>query len=92
MNNISIILPLLYLLFVLGLCTYLLIRGITHSFVAAFACAAFLQMIPHIGFLVLHELPGGFAANAQYYPILSIFGALGILCFAIGFALEPAGT
>ena len=35
----------LYYLLILGLCTFLLIRGITHTFVALFACGAFLQAI-----------------------------------------------
>jgi len=85
MNIISLTLPLLYLLLVLGLCTYLLIRGITHSFIALFAAGALVQMIPRLGFLAMHEAPGGFAANSSYIPMLSIFGMLGSLCFAGGF-------
>ena len=74
MNIISLTLPLPYLLLVLGLCTYLLIRGITHLFVGLFAVGALLQMIPRLGFIALSEAPGGFAANSSHFHMFSIFG------------------
>ena len=87
MDTIRLAFTLLYLVFVLGLCTYLLIRGITHSFIALFACGALLHMIPQLGFFILSQMPGGFGANSQYFPMLAIFGLLGTLCFAGGFFL-----
>ncbi|MGZ4966402.1 MAG: hypothetical protein ACXWAV_07240 [Chthoniobacterales bacterium] len=87
MNSFAFVIPLLYSLFLLGLCTFLLIRGITHSFIACFAAGALLELIPQLGFLVLREMPGGFSAHAGYYPMLMIFGAFGTICFAAGFLL-----
>ena len=79
MDTISLAFPILYFLFIIALCTYLLIRGITHSFVALFAGAAVLQMIPRLGYLVLQQTPGGFAAHSRYFPVLSGFGMFGTL-------------
>ncbi|MDQ2918390.1 MAG: hypothetical protein M3R10_00700 [Verrucomicrobiota bacterium] len=85
--NFASALFLLYLLFLIGLFTFLLIRGVTHSFIACFAAGAFLELIPHLGILALREMPGGFSANQGYYPILMVFGSIGTICFAAGFFL-----
>ncbi len=87
MESIAFIVPLLYLLFLLGLCTFLLIRGVTHAFIACFTAGALLELIPQLGFLAIRSMPGGFAANGGYYPLLMIFGAFGTICFAAGFFL-----
>ena len=87
MDIIPFVLPLLYLLFVLGLCTFLLVRGVTHSFIALFASGALLHMIPQLGYVILRQMPGGFSAYDRFLPVLSIFGAFGTLCFAAGFLL-----
>ena len=85
--NFSSVIPLLYLLFLLGLFTYLLIREVTHSFIACFAVGALLELIPHLGFLAMQQMPGGFSAHQGYYPILMIFASIGTICFAAGFLL-----
>jgi len=85
MDLISLTLPLLYLLLVLGLFTFLLIRGVTHLFIALFAAGALIQVIPRLSFLAMHQAPGGFSANVRYLPILSALGMIGTLCFAAGF-------
>ncbi len=54
MTNISLALPAFYFFIILGLSTYLLIRGITHIFVCLFAAAALIELIRSMGFL-LHE-------------------------------------
>ncbi len=48
--NFTSVIPLLYLLFLLALFTFLLIRGVTHSFIACLAAGALLELIPHLGF------------------------------------------
>lgn len=85
--NFSSVIPLLYLLFLLGLFTFLLVRGVTHTFIACFAAGALMELIPHLGFLAIQQMPGGFSANQGYYPILLVFGSIGTLCFAAGFLL-----
>lgn len=87
MIMLSLAPPILYLLFVLALCAYLLVRGITQTFVGLFACGALLEIVPQIGFLVMQQAPGGFDAKASFLPLLSICGMLGTLCFAVGCAL-----
>jgi hypothetical protein len=85
MDAITLAVPLLYILLVLGLCTYLLIRGVTHAFVGIFAAGALIELIPRLGFIALHQAPGGFGGNAKFIPILTAFGLLGTICFAAGF-------
>ncbi|MDQ6914082.1 MAG: hypothetical protein M3128_14540 [Verrucomicrobiota bacterium] len=85
--NFTSVIPLLDLLFLLGLFTYLLIRGVTHSVIACFAAGALLELIPHLGFLAMQQMPGGFSANQGYYPLLMIIASIGTLCFAAGFLL-----
>lgn len=75
----------LYYLLILGLCTFLLIRGITHTFVGLFACGAFLQAVQMLGFVYLREAPGGWSANAHYFPLLSAVATFAMLIFAAGF-------
>jgi hypothetical protein len=86
-NSLAAFVPLVYALFLLGLFTYLLSRGITHSFIAFFAAGALMQLVLHLGLLALREMPGGFSATRGYYPLLSIVGLFGTLCFAVGFLL-----
>ena len=85
MNTISLALAIIYLLLVLGLCTWLLMRGRAHSFVGLFALGALLELVPRVGFLTLQTVPGGLGANTQFFPLLSLFGIAGTLCFAGGF-------
>lgn len=66
MNNISLALPALYFFIILALSTYLLIRGITHTFVCLFAAAAVIELIRSMAFLLMSLAPGGFSANARY--------------------------
>ena len=63
MESFYFVIPLLYLLFLLGLFTFLLIRGVTHSFIACFAAGALLELIPQLGFLVIRSMPGGFSSS-----------------------------
>lgn len=69
----------------IGLCTYLLIRGVTHLFVGLFAAGAFLHLIQTMGFLFLSHMAGGFSANTQYLPIISIVGIVGTIASAAAF-------
>lgn len=85
MNTIALAIALLYLLLVLGLCTWLLIHGVTHSFVGLFAAGAFFEVIPRFGYLALQQAPGGFGANMRFFPLLALFGIAGTLCFAAAF-------
>ncbi len=85
MNTVSLALPALYFFIILGLATYLLIRGITHTFVCLFAAAALIELIRSMGFLLLSLAPGGFSANARYFPVLTAVGFLGMLLFVAGF-------
>jgi hypothetical protein len=87
MNIFSLAVPLLYFLLVLGLCTFLIVRGITHVFVGLFAGGALLHLIQSLGYVALNQAPGGYSANARYFPFLAIFGGLGTLAFAVGFVL-----
>jgi hypothetical protein len=85
MNNYSLLLPAVYFFVILGLSTYLLIRGITHSFVCLFAVAALIELIRSMAFLLMSLAPGGFSANARYLPATSVLGFLGMLIFIAGF-------
>ena len=87
MESFAFIIPLLYLLFLLVLFAFLLMRGVTHGFIACFGIGALLELIPQLGFLALRSMPGGYGANRGYYPILLVFGAFGTIAFAIGFVL-----
>lgn len=81
MNTLSLVLPFLCFFVVLGLCTYLLIRGITHSFVCLFALSALIDLLRSLALLVISRAPGGFSANASYLPAISIASFLGIFVF-----------
>lgn len=85
METIALGIPALYFLLLLGLCTLLLIRGITHMFVGLFACGAFLHVIQILGYVFLRQAPGGYSANAQYLPLFTLLGALGTVVFAAAF-------
>jgi hypothetical protein len=86
MTTLSLAIPIGYSLIIFGLCTYLLVRGITHLFVGLFAGGALLHMIPSLGFMFFQFAPGGLSANARYLPFLSVFGALGALVSLAAFA------
>lgn len=85
MHTVMLLFPVLYFLSVLGLCTFLLIRGVTHLFVGLFAGGALLGLVSPLGFLVLQQAPGGFSANTRYLPFLNAFGMLGTCIFVAGF-------
>ena len=85
MNNISLALPALYFFIILALSTYLLIRGITHTFVCLFAAAALIELIRSMAFLAMSLAPGGFSANSRYLPAISAIGYFGMLVFIAGF-------
>jgi hypothetical protein len=86
MTTISLAFPVLYNLAVLGLCTYLFIRGFTQLFICLFAGGAALELIRSLAFLAINFAPGGFSANAHYFPIISAIGFLGMIVFLAGFA------
>ncbi len=69
----------------LGLCAFLLVRGITHAFIALFAGGSLLHLIQSLSYEALTQAPGGYGGNASYLPILAIFGMLATLVFALGF-------
>jgi|SRR3712207_1449260 len=85
MEIIGLAIPALYFLFLLALCTLLLIRGVTHLFVGLFAAGAFLHIIQMLGFFYVRQAPGGYSANAQYFPIFSAIGAFGTIVSAVAF-------
>ncbi len=85
MELLSLSIGALYYLVLLGCCTLLLIRGVTHTFVALFACGAFLHVLQMLGFIYLRQAPGGFGANAQYFPLLSAAAMFGSIVFGAGF-------
>ena len=87
MHILTPAISLLYFLLVLGLCTFLIIRGVTHLFVGLFAGGALLHLLQSLGYLALNQAPGGYSANLRYFPILSLVGTLGTLVFAAGFVL-----
>ncbi|MDQ6622613.1 MAG: hypothetical protein M3Y86_03905 [Verrucomicrobiota bacterium] len=72
MELFAFAIPALYSLLVLGCCVFLLVRGVTHLFVALFICGAFLHLIEMLGYLYLRRAPGGFSANAHWFPFLAI--------------------
>ncbi|HEY0370016.1 MAG TPA: hypothetical protein VGC85_10485, partial [Chthoniobacterales bacterium] len=77
--------PTLYSLFLVALFTFLLMRGITHTFVALFLAGSILHLAQTCGYMLLNHLPGGFGANQQYLPILAGAGVLGTIVFAAAF-------
>ena len=85
MNNLILTLPVLYFFIILGLSAYLLIRGVTHTFICLFAAAALIELIRSMAYLLMSLAPGGFSANARYMPVLSVIGFLGMLGFIAGF-------
>ena len=85
MSNYSLALPAFYFFVILGLCTYLLIRGVTHTFVCLFTAAALIELIRSMAFLLMSLAPGGFSANARYLPATTALGFLGMLLFIAGF-------
>ncbi len=87
MNLLSLVVPTLFNLLVLGLFAYLFVRGVTHLFVGLFAAGALLHGLQMFGYLLLSRMPGGVGANAQYLPAMAIAGALGTILFAVAFVL-----
>jgi uncharacterized membrane protein len=86
-QTISLVVPLLYTLFVIAVCGYLLARGVSHLFVMLFAIGALLHALPTVGFLLLQQAPGGISANASWLGVFSLFGVLGTLVSAAAFLL-----
>ncbi len=82
--------PLLYNGFVLALCTYLLIRGATHSFVALFAASALLGLLRTLGFIIIQRAPGGFSDNMRFIPAVNVVGTIGVLLSVAGFVALAA--
>ena len=85
MEFFGLAIPALYFLLLLALCTFLLMRGITHTFVGLFAAGAFLHVIQMLGFFFMRQAPGGFNANTRYFPIFSAIGAFGTIVSAAAF-------
>src|SRR4051812_41201974 len=85
MTTLSLAFPILYHLIVLGLCTYLFIRGFTQLFVCLFAGGALLELLRSLAFFAMNFAPGGFSANYHYFPIISAIGFLGMIVFLGGF-------
>jgi hypothetical protein len=85
MDFIPMAIGALYFLLLLGLSTFLLVRGVTHLFVGLFACGAFLHLIQSLGFVFLRQAPGGYSANARFFPILGAVGAFGTIVLAAAF-------
>ena len=81
------LLPIVYPIFVIGVCTFLLLRGLTHSFLVCFIVGAILHTIPTIGFALMQQAPGGFSENMRWMPALSAVGFFGSLVSAAGFVL-----
>ena len=87
MEAIPLLLHLIYPVFVVGFCSYLLIRGLTHSFLLCFIGGAILHAVPTIGIALLQQAPGGFGANVRWMPAFSAVGIAGSVIFAVGFIL-----
>lgn len=85
MNLMSWLLPTLYYVFVFGVCTYLLIRGVTHLFVSLFAAGALLGIFRMLGWIALEQAPGGIGENMRYMPVLTLIGSLGMLVSVAAF-------
>ena len=87
MDPIPMLLPVLYPIFIVGVCTFLLIRGLTHSFLVCFIVGALLHTVPTVGFVLMQQAPGGFSENLRWMPALSAVGFFGSLVSAAGFVL-----
>lgn len=85
MDIVSFGFGVVYYLLVVGLFAFLLMRGVTEIFVALFAAGALLHLLQTMGFFFLRSAPGGFSANTQYLPLLTILGMIGTIAFAAGF-------
>ena len=85
MNSLLYLLPAVYFLIILGLSTFLLVRGITHIFVCLFAAAALIELIRSMGFFFISQAPGGVGAYNTYMPIFSALGFIGMAIFIVGF-------
>jgi hypothetical protein len=86
-QTIALVFPLLYTLFVIGVCGFLLARGVSHLFVILFAVGAVLHALPSLGILLLQQAPGGISANARWLGVFSLFGVLGTLISMAAFLL-----
>jgi hypothetical protein len=89
-QTITLAVPLLYTVFVIGVCAFLLSRGINHLFVILFAVGAILHAIPTLGIVLLRQAPGGLGANIQWISAFSILGVLGTCVSAGAFLLLAA--
>jgi hypothetical protein len=84
-QTVALGIPLLYTISVMGVCAYLLSRGITHVFIILFAVGAMLRAFPTIGILLFQQAPGGIAANMRWFSALSMLGMLGAVLSAAAF-------
>lgn len=82
---IGITFQLLYAVFVVGVCGYLLSRGITHLFVMLFAIATILHAVPGAAFILLSQQPGGVPAHLPIVSALSVLGGIGTVAAAAAF-------
>ena len=87
MESIPLLLPVVYPAFVIGVCTFLLLRGVTHSFLICFIVGALLHAMPSVGFALIEQAPGGFSGNIRWLPALSAVGFFGSIVSAAGFVL-----
>lgn len=85
MEIISLLFATLYCAFMIGLCLFLISRGITHSFILLFGIGAVLQAMPRLAIFLMQRAPGGFGENMRWFPAISVLGMLGTLCFVAGF-------
>lgn len=100
MDLLSWTVPVLYHGAVLGACAYLLMRGVTHSFVALFGAGALLELIRTLGLILLQRGPGGFGDNMRFLPVVTLVGTVGMLLSIAAFIAltafllrdEPAGA
>ncbi len=80
MNSFYLVIPVVYGVFVIGVCVFLLLRGCTHSFLLFFGIAAFLHMIPPVGVALLQA-----SGHRQWWSALSLVGTLGTLSSVAAF-------
>ncbi|MEP6808603.1 MAG: hypothetical protein ABI992_00025 [Chthoniobacterales bacterium] len=86
MNMLPLAWPALYTIIIIGICAYLLIRGLTNSFILWFGAGAIFQAIPRFGYVVLAQSSGGFTANRGWMQAFSAAGILGAVCSVAGFS------
>ena len=85
MNSLYLVVPLLYSVFVVAICAFLIVRGFTHAFLLLFGIAAVLHTIPPLGFALLQAAPSGLGGNMRWMPALSFVGMIGTICSVAAF-------